>query len=178
MSSALPGIEVRPAREHELDEAGLAARRAYACDGLASPDYLRVVAAARERARTAEVVVAVDAGGRVLGSVTFARGGTAWADVAGPGEAEFRMLGVDPAARGRGIGGALVDWCVARAWSLHAERLVLSSLPAMTGAHRLYTRRGFARAPHLDWSPLPGVDLLCFWLTPAADGEREARRGL
>ncbi len=35
-----------------------------------------------------------------------------------PGEAEFRMLAVDPTAQGRGAGAALVEACVVRAIEL------------------------------------------------------------
>jgi ribosomal protein S18 acetylase RimI-like enzyme len=160
----VPGYAVRRARAAELDDAGRVVRRAYAADGLADEDYLEVVAAARERAGAAEVVVAVDDGGRVVGTVTFAVAGSPWADIARPGEAEFRMLGVDPTARGGGVGRALVQWCVRRAQALGRERLVLSSLPAMAAAHRLYERLGFVRRPDLDWTPVPGVHLLGFSL--------------
>ena len=51
----------------------------------------------------------------MLGSVTFVLPGTAYAEMAGPGEAEFRMLAVDPAAQGRGVGEALVRACLERA---------------------------------------------------------------
>ncbi len=42
------------------------------------------------------------------------------------------------------------------------DTAVLSTLPGMAAAHRLYVRNGFAPAPHRDWSPTPGVQLLAF----------------
>jgi hypothetical protein len=41
---------------------------------------------------------------------------------------------------------------------------VLCSMTTMTPAHRVYEGLGFARAPDLDWSPVPDVDLLAYRL--------------
>jgi ribosomal protein S18 acetylase RimI-like enzyme len=157
-------VTVRPAREDELDAAGAAVLAAYEADGLHHPTYSPTIADARARAQDAEVAVAVDDAGRVLGSVTFALAGGPWAQLAGPGEAEFRMLGVLPDARGQGVGALLTEWCVRRAVELGRHRLVLSSSSLMVAAHRLYRRRGFVRRPELDWSPDAGVSLLGFSL--------------
>ena len=100
--------------------------------------------------------------GTVLGSVTFARPGSRWAELARPGEAEFRMLGVDPAHRGLGVGAALIEWCLDRARQAGCSSLVMCSMDEMTTAHRLYDRMGFVRRPDLDWVPEPGVLLLGF----------------
>jgi GNAT superfamily N-acetyltransferase len=169
VSSRLAVPQVRPALEHELDAAGAVVRAAYEADGLVHGDYLAVLADARDRARDAVVAVGVGPDGTVLGSVTFTLPGSRWAELARAGQAEFRMLGVLPQARGRGVGGALVDWCVAQAEAAGAREVVISSAAAMAAAHRLYTTRGFTRRPDLDWSPAPGVDLLGFVLElPAA----------
>lgn len=159
-----PGYAVRIAGDGELDEGGRVVRLAFEADGLEVGDYAEMLAAARERAETADVAVAVDPGGAVLGCVTFALAGTPWADVARSGEGEFRMLGVHPQARGRGVGLSLVDWCIARARALGCEQLVLSSMPAMLAAQRIYAHRGFTRAPSRDWSPVPGLVLWTFEL--------------
>ena len=167
------GITIREAAEPELVAAGEAVRAAYAADGHAAGPYLDVVADAWARARDAEVAVAVDDAGQVVGSVTFALPGSPWAEVSRAGEAEFRMLGVLPSHRGTGIGAALLEWCVARAQTAGLERLVLSSASSMEAAHRLYLRRGFTRRPELDWSPGPGAELLAFSLElTAAPGRR------
>jgi GNAT superfamily N-acetyltransferase len=157
-------VVVRPATDAELDAAGDVVLAAYRADGLAGPRYLALVGDARARARDAVVAVAVDGTGQVLGSVTFALAGSPWAQVAGPGQAEFRMLGVAPSARGRGIGGALVDWCLDHALAAGANEVVISSATTMRAAHRLYAMRGFARRPELDWSPEAGIDLWGFAL--------------
>jgi ribosomal protein S18 acetylase RimI-like enzyme len=103
----------------------------------------------------------------VLGSVTYARHGSSLAEVSAPDEAEFRMLGVAPQARGRGIGQALVDACVALARRDGVRRLVLSTQEESAADHRVYERRGFVRRPDLDWTPVPGVDLRGYSLSLA-----------
>lgn len=156
---------VRAATPAELDAAGDVVRVAYTADGHGHPTYLAILADAHDRAVDAEIAVAVDATGDVLGSVTFALPGSRWAELSGgDDEAEFRMLGVRPDARGRGIARALVEWCLARAAQHGRRRVVICSQQDMAAAHRLYTRLGFARRPDLDWTPVPGVDLLGFEL--------------
>ncbi|GAB2675396.1 GNAT family N-acetyltransferase [Thalassiella azotivora] len=157
-------VVVRAVREDELDAAGRVVADAYAADGLAHDDYLDVIADARTRARDAEVLVAVDGAGQLLGSVTFTVPPSPWAELSGPGEAEFRMLGVAPGARGRGVGEALVRACVDRARALGATRLRLCTQPESLAAHRLYGRYGFTRDPLRDWTPVPGIDLLAYVL--------------
>lgn len=162
-----PCLTVRRAEAGELDAAGAVVAAAYAADGAAHDDYLVQIADARSRARDAEVLVAV-CDGSVLGCVTFAVPPSPWAEVSGPGEAEFRMLGVAPAARGSGAGEALVVACVERARAVGAERLVLCTQPSMSAAHRLYARLGFIRDAARDWSPVPGIELLGYTLDLSA----------
>lgn len=159
-------VTVRRARDDELDTAGAVVAQGYAADGLAHEEYLRVIADARGRARDAEVLVAVDGEGTVVGSVTFVVPPSPWAELSGPGEAEFRMLGVLPGARGLGVGQALVEACLARATAVGASRLRLCTQPEMLAAHRLYGRFGFSRDPLRDWSPVEGIELLAYVLEP------------
>ncbi|MFE9688270.1 GNAT family N-acetyltransferase [Micromonospora sp. NPDC005806] len=137
---------------------------AYEADGQlkGGNGYGAVLADVATRADTGEVLVAVDeASGAVLGAVTFVLAGTPYAELAGPGEAEFRMLAVDPAAQGRGAGAALVRACVARAVEFGCSAVVICVRSGMAAtAHRLYERLGFVRVPEKDWCPLPGVELL------------------
>ncbi len=137
---------------------------AYEADGQLKGEhgYGEVLADVSTRAASGEVLVAVDeVTEAVLGSVTFVLPGTPFAELSGPGEAEFRMLAVDPGAQGRGVGAALVEACVDRATELGCTAVVICVRAGMAdSAHRLYSRRGFVRSPEKDWSPLPGVDLL------------------
>ncbi len=123
--------------------------------------YAAVLADAAHRAASAELLVAVDDAGRVRGAVTFCRPGQPYAEMARPGEAEFRMLAVDPAAQGQGIGESLARECIARATAIGCTALVLCTREdAVAGAaRRLYDRLGFVRDPALDWSPMPGITL-------------------
>jgi ribosomal protein S18 acetylase RimI-like enzyme len=156
-------VEIRDARPEEYAEVGALTGAVYLAEGLAGPDtpYLGALLDAGRRAKEAELVVAVD-GDRILGSVTFAPHGSRYAELAGPGEAEFRMLVVDPAAQGRGVGAALVEECLRRARRSGASTLRLSTSPVSATAHRLYQRLGFHRVPELDWAPAPDVPLLSY----------------
>jgi ribosomal protein S18 acetylase RimI-like enzyme len=127
-------------------------------------DYRTRLADVARRDREAEVWVAADDDGAVLGNVTVCPPDSPWREIAVEGEGEFRMLAVSPAAQGRGVGQALAAMVVDRFRAEGARAVVLSSLDAMTGAHRLYERLGFVRVPDRDWSPHPGVDLIAYSL--------------
>jgi len=162
-------VTVRIARPDEYAVAGDLVAAVYGAAGYAAGPYLDVLRAAARRAAVADLLVAVDAAGRILGTLTYASGGTPLADVAAADEAEFRMLAVDPAARGRGVGAALVRAALQRARTQGKRRLVMSTQPAMRPAHRLYERLGFARAPERDWSPEPGLNLRVYARELATD---------
>ncbi|GHF85650.1 GNAT family N-acetyltransferase [Streptomyces filamentosus] len=156
---------IRAVRPEEHEEVGELTARAYLDDGHLTfgedDPYLPVMKDVARRAVEAEVLVAADAEGALLGAVTFTPGGGEWADIAGAGEAEFRLLAVARAARGRGVGEALVRACVDRARTLDGcVRVVLSTQDRMTSAHRIYRRLGFVRVPERDWSPVPGLSPL------------------
>ena len=160
-----PAVEIRPVAPSEADQAGAVTLAAYR--SLPEPivggrygEDLRDVAA---RATGATVLVAVE-GGRVLGSVTLVDDpASPWSESLVADEVGIRMLGVDPAAAGRGIGTALLAACLDRARALGARRAVLHSTPTMVVAHRIYRRAGFQRAPERD-VPLPDLHLMAFTL--------------
>ena len=152
------GFLIRAAEAAEHGLLGEITARAYLNDGLLDfgedDPYLASLRDVAARAAGAEVLVAAGADGEVLGGVTYAAGGTAWANVAGAGEAEFRMLAVASAARGRGVGKALVLACVERARATEGcVRVRLSTHEKMRAAHRIYERLGFVRTPERDWAP-------------------------
>ncbi|MTE20935.1 GNAT family N-acetyltransferase [Streptomyces sp. TRM43335] len=167
-------ITIRAARPEELGVVGELTAEVYLADGLLThgedDPYLAVLRDARRRAEHAELLVAVRPDGdggadEVLGTVTFVGDGGEYADIARPGEGEFRTLAVRPGARGHGVGEALVRACVERAGALGLRRLVLSSQERMHAAHRLYERLGFVRTPERDWRPVPELTpLLTFAL--------------
>jgi GNAT superfamily N-acetyltransferase len=109
--------------------------------------------------------------GEVVGSATNVHDGGPYGEIARDGESELRMLAVDPAAQGRGVGTALARACMDDARRRGRERLALSSGDWATAAHRVYERLGFVRDPARDWTPVPGIDLKA----SAADLIRPAR---
>ncbi|MFC1417341.1 GNAT family N-acetyltransferase [Streptacidiphilus cavernicola] len=158
-------ILIRPALDSELDAAGHLTAESFIADGHTSRggSYEPRLRDARDRADRAELLVAVDpADGALLGSVTFAPPGSPYADLARGDEGEFRMLAVSPAARGRGVGEALVRACLDRAGELGLRRVVMSTQPSMVYAYRIYERLGFVRTPERDWSPMPDIPLLTY----------------
>lgn len=74
------------------------------------------------------------------------------------------MLSVAPQARGRGVGKALAEACLDRARAGELAEVVIASLPQMLVAHAVYAGLGFVRAPELDFTPVPLVDLWGFRL--------------
>lgn len=74
--------------------------------------------------------------------------------LAGP---EVRLLAVLPAARGQGIGMALMDACVQRAREAKATVLGLHTMDMMRSAQRMYERMGFVHTAERDFQPAPGM---------------------
>ncbi|MBC9726319.1 GNAT family N-acetyltransferase [Streptomyces sp. TRM68367] len=165
-------ITIRPAKPTDYDPLGDITAQAYLQDGLLdfgeNDEYLAELKAVAKRASAAEVLVATE-NDTLLGGVTFVPSGGPMADIAGPGEAEIRMLAVAHTARGRGTGEALVRACIDRARATDGcVRIILSSQQKMHSAHRIYERLGFTRTPERDWNPIPHLadfTLLTYELT-------------
>ena len=160
---------VRPISPDEYDDAAELTAGVYRTEGYSSAGYEPELRDVAGRAATATVLVAVAGpatGGdtSLLGVVTVATRGGPWAEQSVPGEAVIRMLAVAAAARGRGVGEALVRGCLATATADGCALVRLSSQEDMTAAHRLYERLGFSRTPAHDWSPVPGLDLRTYAL--------------
>ena len=86
-----------------------------------------------------------------VGTVTYypdaAAEGLGWP----AGWAGLRALGVEPGARGRGVGRALMEACRRRAEAGGADVLCLHTDQFMTAAVAIYTAMGFRRAPAFDF---------------------------
>ncbi|MEU0539350.1 GNAT family N-acetyltransferase [Nocardia sp. NPDC005978] len=153
-------VEIRDARAGEYDAVGRVTVDTYVGEGFINPAsaYVAELADTPARARAAQILVAVHEG-EIVGSLTVARPGTAFADIARPGELEFRMLAVAKAARGLGVGTALVDAVFEIARAEGFDAVVLTTMPAMVDARRMYDRIGFVHAPERDWFTMAGLPL-------------------
>lgn len=155
-------LSVEAARPEDYDRIAELTVGVYVDGRLASEAYTPQLADVAGRAAHSELLVVRDAEGRLVGSVALVLSGDFGEVTASDEEAAFRMLVVDPAARGRGVGELLVSGCLDRARAAGKRRMVISTDPRMTSAHRLYERLGFTRLPTRDWSPMPGIGLLVY----------------
>ncbi len=162
----IPGITIREARSDEWIAAGEVVARAYVAAGVPDGDaYLDHVRDAADRARTCRVFVAVDGAGTTRGSVTYVPGpDSPYAESERPGDAGIRMLGVDPGARGRGIGSGLVRACIEQARADGRESLVLVTTGLFRDAVRIYRRLGFKRVRERDITVESGLVLRAYVL--------------
>jgi ribosomal protein S18 acetylase RimI-like enzyme len=139
-------VLIRLADPGEYEAIGELSEAAYSHDYDISDGYRRTLRDVAARAAQHEVWVAIDRHtGQLLGSVVTPRPGSHVSELGQPGELDFRLLAVAPAARRRGIGRLLVEHVIALAAERGATRVVLNSGPQMTGAHQLYYAMGFTR---------------------------------
>lgn len=147
-------IDVREARPDEYAGAGAVtadAYREFAREGSADwEEYLQRIADVEERAARTVVLVAVE-DARILGTGTLELDGRT-DDTHGtlaPGEAHVRMLGVDPTARGRGIGKLLMNACEQRARDAGRTFISLNTTERMQVARSMYESLGYVRGEDL-----------------------------
>jgi GNAT superfamily N-acetyltransferase len=101
-------------------------------------------------AALAQVTVAVEAAGDVVGVAALFPPGGRGRSVAGAGEAEFARLAVAAGARREGVGRGLVLAATEGARTLGAERIALWSRPYQSAAHALYGSLGWRRVAERD----------------------------
>ena len=161
------GLEIRDARPDEFAGVGRLMTEAYSqLEGFpkqaAHPAHYERLAKIGEQTQKPGVrlIVACDNTG-LVGAVVY------YADMSqygsgGPAQLErnasgFRFLAVDPKAQGHGVATALVERCVEMATASGRRRVVIHSAEPMRVARAIYEKRGFRRAPDLDFlqSDLP-----------------------
>ena len=159
-------MEIREARPDEFAVVGELVVEAYdVIDPIGLGEYADELRDVGGRVESADVLVAADDDGTLLGAVTYVPGpGSPTAEFTEADAAGIRMLAVAPTAQGRGVGKALVEACLERARAAGKSQVILHTTDWMTSAHRLYERLGFDRDPSIDWQPgrddVPEV----FWL--------------
>jgi ribosomal protein S18 acetylase RimI-like enzyme len=158
---------IRPVEPADYDALGQITLEAYEGnrDDLGDDyrDELRNVAG---RAAACPVLVAVAPDGGVLGGVAYVPGrDNPMSELERDGEAGIRMLAVDPAAQGLGVGRALTVACLDRAREEGRSGIALYTRPANVPAQRLYESLGFVRDPDRDWEYERGRWLWAFQLT-------------
>ena len=147
-------MEIREAVAEEYAEAGRVTADAYR-EFIHPGDedwerYLRRIADVADRAERTTILVAVE-DGRVLGSLTLELDGRVRDEddeehrPLQPGEAHIRMLGVDPAARARGVARALMAASEARARDAGKTFITLHTTQRMRAARAMYERLGYER---------------------------------
>jgi ribosomal protein S18 acetylase RimI-like enzyme len=167
--SSPEGVAIRRIRQEEHAAAGELTVAAYLGPPAADDpfqdfgDYLDELRDVSARDRDALVLVALS-GGEILGCVTYvATPQSPFAEFDDPEAGGIRMLAVAARARGRGMGAALVQECIARARSEGKRRIILHTTRWMHAAHSLYSGLGFERTKRLDID-LPQIYLVAFVL--------------
>ena len=118
---------------------------------------------------TGELMLAHAPAGDVLGCV-------AMRPLAGGAVCEMKRLYVRPAARGLGIGAALVEAIIGCAQDLGYAEMRLDTLAGMQEAFALYKRFGFIEIPAYYHNPVPGTVYLGKQLTPRGASCEPLRR--
>jgi GNAT superfamily N-acetyltransferase len=150
-------MEIREVRPEEYEEAGRVTALAYR--EFAPPgdrdweEYLEEIADIGARAGLTTVLAAVE-DGRILGTATLEIDhkvpGSDPERRLDPDEAHLRMLGVDPAERGKGVGRALVEASIEVARRRGKRVFRLTTTRVMEVARSMYERMGFTATPERD----------------------------
>lgn len=155
-------LEVRRVRPgDDLVAAGRVVQQAY----FELPGYPRdreydvMLGQVAERAHETDVVVGL-LDGRLVACLTYVGDHrNRHAEFDDPDAATFRYFGVDPSVQGKGVGEAMVQWCIDEARRTGKARIRIHTLDSMTAAQRLYLRMGFVRDPagDEDWDGIIGL---------------------
>lgn len=161
-------VSIRLATDPEIEQARAVLRAAYSEYEASFPapnwgPYLADILDLEGRADASDLVVA-ELEGQIVGCVSYFPPGSKasypsdsfsehW-----PAEwSAFRLLAVDPSARGSGVGRRLTVACIERARAQKAPAMGLHTTAPMNVARTMYERMGFERAPRYDFRPGPTV---------------------
>ena len=167
LARTTPSLLIREALPEELPSVGELRAEAYIAGyGMATEEvgYAAVLRDAPGQAAHVDVLVALREG-ELVGTVAIARAGLPLAEVAQPGEVEFRFMAVAPHAWRQGIAQALLEAVIARA---DGKPLVCSVIEGNEPAAQLYRAYGFTPVPGRDHEPVSGVHLRVFVRPPSA----------
>jgi GNAT superfamily N-acetyltransferase len=121
------------------------------------PDYYHLLSNIGEFVNKpeTELLAAVDQDNNIGGAVVYfgdmqyyGSGGTATKEKNAAG---FRLLAVDPAHRGKGIGKLLTMECIRKAKAKNRGQVIIHTTKAMQTAWEMYERIGFERSEDLDF---------------------------
>jgi GNAT superfamily N-acetyltransferase len=161
-SMELPTFSIRNARPGEFIATGKLMVAVYSqLEGFPKPAdqpaYYEMLAHIGDQAAKpgTELLVAVETTGKILGGVVYfgdmqyyGSGGTATQEKNAAG---FRLLAVDPSARGLGIGKQLTLTCINKAKENRLSQVIIHSTRAMKTAWEMYEAMGFKRSEDLDF---------------------------
>lgn len=154
---------VRNARPDEFPEIGKLMTRVYSqLEGFPNeveqPAYYQMLANIGDLTNNpeTELLVAVSADQKKLQGAVVYFGDMAFYGSGGSATAEkdasgFRLLAVDPAARGQGIGKLLTLECIDKARRKGHSQMVIHTTQAMQTAWKMYEKLGFQRSEDLDF---------------------------
>ena len=155
-------VSVRLARSDEVEKARVILGAAYGEYEGSFPaenwaPYLKDILDLEGRADASELLVA-ELDGEIVGCVSYFPPG---AKTSYPSDsfseqwpsdwAAFRLLAVDPWARGSGVGRRVTEVCIEMARERNAPALGLHTTVPMAVARAMYERMGFERAPRFDF---------------------------
>jgi GNAT superfamily N-acetyltransferase len=164
MTEHLDRLSIRLAVETDFEQARAVLEAAYSEYEAAFPaanwvPYLADILDLEGRANESELIVA-EVGGKIVGCVSYFPPGS---KASYPTDAvsehwpsdwgAFRLLAVDPSARGGGVGRELTLACIERTRQQGAPALGLHTTAPMSVARAMYERMGFERAPRYDFRP-------------------------
>jgi len=167
LARTIPPLIIRQALPEELPAVGELRVAAYVAGyGMATEEvgYADVLRDAPGQAADAEILVALRHG-ELVGTVAIAPAGVPLAEVAQPGEVEFRFMAVAPRAWRQGVAQALLQAVIARA---EGRSLVCSVIEGNEPASALYLAHGFTPITSRDHEPVPGVRLRVFVRPPSS----------